>query len=139
MPLATIADLQHIGALAMNEDPTSLRYQRAEGLLTMAAAQAANYIQITHGVDAAALTGDQSVVLAGIIAEIAGSRLQADTAPSTEFAPNGAGGYVSSIMNRQHERALDRLFSRGGSSSVPVDRDASSSWFRLLGDPDIVL
>lgn len=133
MALATIADLAAIGAIAENEPPQSARATRAGRLLEMASAQVVAYLkaadeaELTTGDDA--LPAHKLVVLATIVAEIAASRLTTPGAQGIDPYEGGS-GFLSSLIQRRHMRALDKLIGRAGqgSTSITVDRDEESSF-----------
>lgn len=133
--LATIEDLAALGAVPINVKNSTPEYKRAVRLLEMASAQVVTYLQFD---DEAALTeaftDDQLTVVAAVVAEAAGSRLNVSAASSTDPWPDPAGGMVSSLLNRRHFRTLDKLLGRAGrgSRTVDLDRDETSSFLSRI-------
>lgn len=133
--LATIEDLAALGAVPLNVKNSTREYKRAVRLLEMASAQVVTYLRYDdESALTAALTDDQLTVVAAVVAEAAGSRLNVSAAASTDPWPDPSGGMVSSLLNRRHFRALDKLLGRAGrgSRTIDTDRDEVSSFLSRI-------
>lgn len=129
--LATIEDLAALGALPLNAKSSTREYKRAVRLLELASAQVVTYLRYED--EAAltdALTEAQLTVVAAVVAEAAGARMNVSAAASTDPYADPGGGLVSSLLNRRHYRTLDKLIGRAGRGSRSIDmaRDESSSF-----------
>lgn len=129
--LATLDDLSAIGAIpetVLGDTPLA---RRATRLLEIAQAQVLLYIGETEDTILALDDDNTRLSLIAIIAEVASSRLQYNAAPSTDgyVLPEGL---VSSLLQRRHYRALNRMFASGASTSITIERDDNSSF---LGAP----
>lgn len=133
--LATIEDLAALGAVPLNAKNSTNEYKRAVRLLEMASAQVVTYLRYDD--EAAlveALTDDQLTVVAAVVAEAAGSRLNVSAASSTDPYPDQMGSLMSSLLNRRHFRTLDKLLGRAGrgSRTIDTDRDETSSFLSRI-------
>lgn len=133
--LATIEDLAALGAVPLNAKNSTNEYKRAVRLLEMASAQVVTYLRYDD--EAAlveALTDDQLTVVAAVVAEAAGSRLNVSAAASTDPYPDQMGSLMSSLLNRRHFRTLDKLLGRAGrgSRTIDTDRDETSSFLSRI-------
>lgn len=129
--LATIEDLAALGALPLNAKNSTPEYKRAVRLLEMATGQVVAYLRYDDEdalVDA--LSAPQLTVIATVVAEAAGARMNVSAASSTDPYADQAGGLVSALLNRRHYRTLDKLIGRvgRGSRSIDMARDESSSF-----------
>jgi hypothetical protein len=133
--LATIEDLAALGALPLNAKNSTPEYKRAVRLLELASAQVVTYLRYD---DEAALddvlTEAELTVVAAVVAEAAGSRLNVSAASSTDPFADPSGGLVSSLLNRRHYRTLDKLLGRAGrgSRTIDLDRDETSSFLSRI-------
>jgi hypothetical protein len=119
--------LNAVGAIPVNTSPADPKWERARLLIDMAYEQVLSYLNLTEAT-VAELSDQLRGVIATVLAEMASSRLQYNAAPSTEgYIPEGL---MSSLMAPRHKRALDAAFrqANGGSISIVVERDESSSW-----------
>jgi hypothetical protein len=133
--LATIEDLAALGALPLNAKSSTPEYKRAVRLLELASAQVVTYLRYDD--EAAltdALTEAQLTVVAAVVAEAAGARMNVSAAASTDPYADQAGGLVSSLLNRRHYRTLDKLLGRAGrgSRTIDTDRDEVSSFLSRI-------
>ncbi len=125
MALATLQDLQALGAIKVNVSPTAEQAVRGLRLIELASAQVAQYV----GSPETTIIADWSVaerdVIASVVAEAASSRLNVSAAPSTDPYVDQY-GYSSVLLNRRHYATLDRLLTvrRGprGLFSIGVTR-----------------
>lgn len=133
--LASLDDLVATGALPANHTDADPRVSRGTRLLEMASAQVLVYLRLETEEELAELDGwtdAKSTVLATIVAEAAGSRLNVSAAPSSD-PYSSLEGLTSALLNRRHYAAIDRLLGRGGrgSQSLVTERDTDTSFLSL--------
>lgn len=137
MALAALDDLEAIGALDVDTEPTSAKGVRATRLLAMASATVCTFARTTEA--AIADWSDESkTTLASIVAEVAARRLTSPAAPSSnQLGDVGPAPYVSLRLTANDKANLMEIAevkaSRSTAKPTSITVTRSNNWFETTG------